>query len=324
MLTCGQLCDKRDNIISIMSYSNRWLGTEVRHLIALEAVEAAGSFSGAARELGYTQSAISLQVAQLERIAGTRLLERRGGRHPVALTRAGQRLIRHSRAVLDQIRAAEADLAALATGEAGTICLGTFQSVSARLLPASLRRLHETHPLVEVQLNEAPYEQQLALLAAGKTDLAFVLLPADGPFETRELMQDPFLFISSAHSLKGAKNRLPSLTQLARRSLISWQRGPLAFEELLRAHGHEPHVVLRSDDRVTAQNLVAEGLGAAVIPRLALHLPDPRIVAVDASRHIPPRRIGLAWHRDRDHPPVMRALIESIRAQAEQIAETTI
>jgi molybdate transport repressor ModE-like protein len=306
-----------------MHFPNRWLGTEVRHLIALEAVEAAGSFSGAARELGYTQSAISLQIAQLERIAGHRLVERRAGRHPVTLTRAGQRLTRHSRAVLDQIRAAEADLAALSAGEAGTICLGTFQSASARLLPAALRRLRETRPLVEVRLNEAPYEEQPALLASGKTDLAFALLPVDGPFETRELMQDPFLFISPAHPPKEANNRLPSLTQLARRPLVSWQRGPLAFEALLRAHGHQPHVVLRSDDRATVQNLVAEGLGAAILPRLALHLPDPRLVAVDASRHIPPRRIGLAWHRDRDHPPAMHALIESINAQAEQTAETT-
>jgi DNA-binding transcriptional LysR family regulator len=279
-------------------------------------VEAAGSFSGAARELGYTQSAISLQIAQLERIAGSRLVQRRGGRHPVTLTRAGQRLIRHSRAVLDQIRAADADLAALAAGEAGTISLGTFQSVSARLLPASLRRLGETHPLVDVQLNEAPYEQQPALLAAGQTDLAFVLLPVDGPFETRELMHDPFLFISPAHPPKEANNRLPPLAQLARRPLISWQSGPLTVEALLRAHGHEPHVVFRSDDRATVQNLVAEGLGAAVLPRIALQLPDPRIVAIDASRHIPPRRIGLAWHRDRDHPPAMCALIESISAQA--------
>lgn len=294
----------------------------MRHLIALEAVQAVGSFSGAARQLGYTQSAISLQIAQLERISGVRLVDRRGGRHPVTLTRAGQQLVRHSRAVLDQIRAAEADLAALAAGESGTISLGTFQSVSARLLPASLRRLRKTRPLVAVQLNEAPYEEQLGLLAAGKTDLTFVLLPVDGPFLTQELMPDPFLFISPAHSPKQAGHKVPSLTQLARSSLISWQRGPLTFETVLRVHGHEPHVVLRSDDRATVQELVAEGLGAAVIPRLALHLPDPRLSAVDVSRHVPPRRIGLAWHRDRELPPIMHALIGSIQAQAEETART--
>lgn len=305
-----------------MSFPNRWLGAEVRHLIALAAVEETGSFSGAARELGYTQSAISLQIAQLERIAGNRLVERRGGRHPVTLTRAGQRLIRHSRAVLEQIRAAEADLAALAAGEAGVISLGTFQSVSARLLPASLRRLRRTHPLAEVQLNEAPHEEQLELLAAGTTDLTFAILPVDGPFETRELIQDPFLFISSHPPSKKAGTRLPSLTQLARRPLISWQRGPLTFEAVLHAHGHQPRVVLRSDDRVTVQELVAEGLGSAVIPRLALHLPDPRLVTVDISRHIPPRRIGLAWHRDRELPPIMHSLIGSIEAQVKEFSQS--
>jgi molybdate transport repressor ModE-like protein len=318
MLAARQLCGKQLTIIKIMSYPNRWLGTEVRHLIALEAVAATGSFSGAARQLGYTQSAISLQIGQLERISGNRLVDRRGGRHPVTLTPAGRRLVRHSRAVLDQIRAAEADLAALAAGAAGIISLGTFQSISARLLPGSLRRLRNTRPLVEVQLNEAPHEEQLGLLAAGQIDLAFVLLPVDGPFHTRELMPDPFIFISPADSPAGY--RVPSLTQLARRSLISWQHGPLSFEAVLRAHGHEPRVVLRTDDRVTVQELVAAGLGAAVIPRLALRLPDPRLSAVDVSRHIPPRKIGLAWHRDREPQPGMHALIGSIEAEAQEAA----
>lgn len=302
-----------------MSYPNKWLGAEVRHLIAFEAVTATGSFSAAARELGYTQSAVSLQIAQLERIAGTRLIERRAGRHPVTLTRAGQRLARHAGTVLDQVRAVEADLAALAAGEAGTLAIGTFQSASARLLPGALRRLRETHPLVEVRLNEGSHDQQLALLATHQTDLAFVLLPIDGPYQTRELLRDPFVLIIAAHSPQQG-SELPAPAQLARLPFISWQRGPFTVEQVLRNLGHEPHVVLRSDDRATVQDMVAEGLGAAVLPRLALHLPDARLTLTDASRHIPPRRIGLAWHRDRELTPIMQALIRSIEDQAEAMA----
>ncbi len=294
-----------------MSEQHQWLGVEVRHLAALEAVITARSFAGAARRLGYTQSAISLQIAALERIAGTRLLERPGGRRPVAPTPAGERVLRHARRVLDQIHATEADLSDLATGDAGTVSLGTFQSASRRLLPAALRLLRTTHPGVEVRLDETPHLEQLGRLATGQIDLAFVLLPVDGPFDTRELVDDPFLFITARESLRSGE-RLPSLAQLARLPLISWQRAPFVLETLLQSRGHHPHVVLRSDDSPTVQGLVAAGLGSAVLPSFALDLPDPRLVVIDAGRHVPPRRIGLAWHRDRVPAPAIHALIRAL------------
>ena len=297
-----------------MSDRDRWLGVEVRHLVALEAVVAARSFVGAARRLGYTQSAVSLQIAGLERIAGSRLLERRGGRHPVVPTPAGERVLRHARHLLDELRATEADLTALAAGEAGRVSVGTFQSAAARLLPGTLRRLRASHPLVEVRLDEAPHAQQLERLAAGQTDVAFALLPVEGPFEARELLRDPFLFIAARQRPPSA-GRLPSLAQLARMPLISWQRGPFTLEVLLRGRGHDPHIVLRSDDSATVQGLVAAGLGAAVLPRLALHLPDPRLLVLDASRHLPPRSIGLAWRHDRELTPVVLAFVHAVEAE---------
>lgn len=301
-----------------MREAHRWLGVEVRHLAALEAVVAAHSFAGAARSLGYTQSAISLQVAALERIAGTRLLERPGGRRPVAPTPAGGRMLRHARRVLDQVHAAEADLSALAAGEAGTVSIGAFQSASRRLLPSALARLRATHPAVEVRLDQAPHLDHLDNVAAGQTDLAFVLLPVDGPFETRELVHDPYLFITARESPQPV-DKLPSLAELARQPLISWQRAPFVLEALLRSRAHHPHVVLRSDDGSTVQNLVAAGLGAAVLPSSALDLPDPRLVTIDAGRHLPPRRIALAWHRDRAQTPAAQALTHAIEAACSDI-----
>ncbi|MGH2869168.1 MAG: LysR family transcriptional regulator [Solirubrobacteraceae bacterium] len=305
-----------------MSEQHRWLGVEIRHLAALEAVITARSFAGAARRLGYTQSAISLQIATLERIAETRLLERPGGRRPIVPTPAGERVLRHARRVLDQIHATEADLTDLATGEAGTISLGTFQSASRRLLPDALRRLHTTYPAIEVRLDETPHQEQLERLATGQTDLAFVLLPVDGPFETRELVDDPFLFIAARQSPQ-PDDRLPSLAQLARLPLISWQRAPFVLEALLHSRGHHPHVVLRSDDSATVQALVAAGLGSAVLPSFALDLPDPRLVVLDAGRHLPPRRIGLAWHRDRVPTAAIHALIETLESASAQLKTTT-
>jgi len=301
-----------------MSQQHRWLGVEVRHLAALDAVITARSFAGAARRLGYTQSAISLQIATLERIAGTRLLDRPGGRRPVTPTPAGERALRHARRVLDQIRATEADLTDLATGDAGTVTLGTFQSASRRLLPDALRRLRTTSPAIEVRLDETPHPEQLERLATGQTDLALVLAPVDGPFETRELVHDPFLFITARNS-PSSDDRLPSLAQLARVPLISWQRAPFVLETLLQSRGHHPHVVLRSDDSASVQGLVAAGLGSAVLPRLALDLPDPRLVVIDAERHLSPRRIALAWHRDRAGTPAMHALIDALETACAQL-----
>src|SRR5437660_11944067 len=107
---------------------DRWLGVEIRHLAALQAIAAEHSFGQAARRLGYTQSAVSQQIATLERVVGEQLIERPGGPRPVSLTQAGELLLRHADAIVARLQAAQADLHALRTGEAGTLHIGTFQS----------------------------------------------------------------------------------------------------------------------------------------------------------------------------------------------------
>src|SRR5918995_7225999 len=97
---------------------DRWLGVELRHLAALQAVAEEGSFGRAAQRLGYTQSAVSQQLAMLERIVGERLVERPGGPRPVSLTEAGELLVRHADGIMARLAAAQADVAALAAGGA--------------------------------------------------------------------------------------------------------------------------------------------------------------------------------------------------------------
>src|SRR6478736_4529027 len=113
-------------------------GVEVRHLIALAAIARTRSFSQAAAELGYAQSAVSQQIATLERSVGHKLVERPGGPRPVSLTAAGEVLLRHAAHITARLSAAKADLDALAAGESGSLRIGTFQSASARLLPPTL------------------------------------------------------------------------------------------------------------------------------------------------------------------------------------------
>src|SRR5258705_12106821 len=108
---------------------DRWLGVELRHLAALEAVGRTRSFGGAARELGYTQSAVSQQIAQLERLVGQQLVVRPGGPLPVSITDAGTLLLRHADSIVARLDAAQADMAAYAEGAAGPLRVGIYQSV---------------------------------------------------------------------------------------------------------------------------------------------------------------------------------------------------
>ena len=139
--------------MATITQPDQWLGVEVRHFAALDAVAREGSFGRAADRLGYTQSAVSQQIATLERIVGETLVERPGGPRAVSLTEAGALLLRHAEAIVARLDAARADIASLRAGETGTLRVATYQSVGARVLPgrhAPLpRRLagHRARPL---------------------------------------------------------------------------------------------------------------------------------------------------------------------------------
>jgi molybdate transport repressor ModE-like protein len=301
---------------------DRLLGVEIRHLAALQAVAAHGSFGRAAESLGYTQSAVSQQIATLERLVGERLVERPGGPRSVSLTQAGELLLRHAEAILARLQAARADLAALACGRAGSLRIGTFQSVGTRIVPETLRRLREAWPLVEVSLSESNDDEVLMRqVERGELDLAFVMLPIpDGPFETTELLRDSYVLLVPAGSpLAGGSGRA-LLDEIADVPLIGFRqcRGVTQVEAGLRARGLEPQVVFRSDDNGTVQGLVAAGMGCAIVPALAVDPNDQTTVAVEL--HIPPRRIAVAWHRDRYHAPAARAFVETAREVCGEIA----
>lgn len=129
----------RDEVAGLRAVADGRLGVEVRHLAALRAVAREGSFGGAALALGYTQSAVSQQIATLERAVGERLVERPGGPRRVSLTEAGAVLLRHAERIVAGMEAAWADVRAVASGEAGEIRVGTYQSVGARILPDVMR-----------------------------------------------------------------------------------------------------------------------------------------------------------------------------------------
>ena len=273
---------------------DRWLGIELRHFLALEAVAREGSFGKAAAALGYTQSAVSQQIAALERIVGQRLVERPGGPKPVSLTEAGRLLLTHADAIAARVAAAQADLEALGKGEAGSLRVGVFQSVGQRILPELMRRYLHGWPEVEVALTEsADDEELLALVERGELDLTFADLPlVEGPFEWVELLRDPYVLVVAAGSPLTEREKTPTLREIAELDLIS-HKHCRTVKRLEPMFGRPLEYVFRSDHNQTVQALVAAGVGSALVPRLTMDPEDDSTEMFELPK-LPARVIALA------------------------------
>jgi DNA-binding transcriptional LysR family regulator len=278
---------------------DRWLGIELRHFAALAAVASERSFHRAADRLGYVQSAVSRQIAFLEELTGARLIERKSGPKPVRLTEAGEVLLGHANDILASIEMAKADLGHLDAGRAGEVRVGFFPGVPTRLLLAALGVFGERYPRVEIATSESVIDTPLfALLRDGSIDLAFAHLPPEpGPFAYWELLRVPWVLVVAADADIAVRGEPPSPADLAALRLI----GPKASRadpwvgSRLVAEAGPPAFVFRSDVPQTVQALVGAGLGAAVMPRLAVQEDDPRIAVIDLGDLVPPLSVGIAW-----------------------------
>jgi DNA-binding transcriptional LysR family regulator len=311
--------------------ADRWLGLELRHVAALQAIAEEGTFAAAAARLGYTQSAISQQIVALERIVGATLLERPRGRRPQGLTAAGELVLRHGRAMLARVAATQADLEALTDASGGPLRVGTYQSIGLRILPKLLPAFGDAWPEIEIEFRESTSDAELlALVEKGAIDLAFCMLPLnDGPFEALELLSDPYMFVVPAGSPFATKASRLTLKEIASHGLVCYRSCPTTHdvELLMRRRGIEPRIIFRSDDNATLQALVGAGVGAAFMPRLTIDTDDEAVVIVDVSATLPPRLIGVAWHHDREQTPAATAFIDSAREICQhldaELAEST-
>jgi DNA-binding transcriptional LysR family regulator len=277
-----------------------WQGIEVRHLAALIALAEESSFHRAARRLGYSQPAVSQQLAALERIVGRQLVNRPRPSQPLTLTEAGERLLVHARAIQTNFTLAEAELGA-STGS--QLRVGTYQTIAAHLLPHVLRELNQTDPTIEVVLTDTPGDERLVRhLQEGELDLAFVDLPLrfERALRTEPLARDDYVLVlprESERALSGKPVRvseLPELKLIGFKSSGSTQRIVTA----LRSSGVELQFALRSDDNSMIQGFVAAGFGAALIPGLAASLLSGELAILPFESPLPPRIIGLAWARE--------------------------
>lgn len=294
------------------------MALDARRTLIFRSVARAGSISAAARDLGWTQPAVSQHLARLERDAGTPLLLRGSG--GVSLTEAGTALLRRADVVAAELYAAEEELAALTSLRAGRVRLVAFPSAAATLVPEAIGMLAAEHPEIEVGLEEAEPPEALAAVLAGDADLALVFgydgPPSGlGPLVWRRLLHEP------VHLVVPPGRRGPGKRGLAALADESWIGGCVNCRTHLvdccEAAGFTPTIRHTTDDYVVVQNLVARGLGVTVLPASALTAyrhPDVRVVPMASLGR---RHVGLAFRPGADVVPATAALVaEVVRASS--------
>jgi DNA-binding transcriptional LysR family regulator len=289
---------------------------DVRRLRVLREVAAQGSFSAAADALSYTQSAVSQQIAALEREADARLVERSA--RGVRLTEAGRALVAHADAILARLADAEEELQAIAGLRGGRLRLASFASACATLMPLAVARFRELHPGVDLTLNPAEPDDALRLLRTGEADIAlsiettFACRTEEG-FDRVELLDDPMYIMLPREHPMADRSRL-RLRDLAE---DSWMIGTAAhcpdasiFLRACQAAGFEPRIAFNLDDYNAIQGFVAAGMGVSFIPDLALINVRDDVVVRSLGARPPVRRIVAATLSDSFCSPARQAMLD--------------
>ncbi|MEU6821495.1 LysR substrate-binding domain-containing protein [Streptomyces atriruber] len=284
-----------------------------------------GSFTVAARELGWTQSAVSRQIAALEAaLGGAPLFDRlpRG----VRPTAQGRALLPHAEEVMSRLHVMARELTALRDAAGGLLRVGAFATADAGLVPRAIAAFRSRHPGVTLTREEGLTPALLSRLAEGELDLAVVSatggdLPSlPGPGEAYELhhLLDETLYVAlpAGHALAGE----PEL-RLRRLADEDWISGSARIEGSLLdpalRHGFRPRVAHVVAEWTAKQGYVAAGLGVALVPALAAEGVRQDIVLVPVrDEGMPPRAVYAATARGRAPAPAVRPFLAALRGAA--------
>lgn len=298
------------------------------HLQTLQSVLETGSLSGAAKELGYTTSAVSQQIAALERSVGVRLFER--GPRSLWPTTAALQMGSHATEILCRISEVEESMRAFSEGRRGRLRVGAFPTVGAQLLPSALARLVERFSDAELIVHEDGEPLELAeSVRDAKTDLALVceygMVPRKWPSELRmhPILDEEMVIIAGPRRDGDSDSRI-DLREFANDIWISNRPGGASYDNLLRVcaqAGFRPDVRFSSDDFDVVRGIVRVGLGVALVPSLALGV--DRSIGLHRLSEDGPRRRVLALSRSTDPNPLLPVMVEAIRAAAAEFARWT-
>ena len=288
----------------------------LRHLQALVAVHEQGSYRRAADHLGYSQAAITQQIAALEKAIGMPVFQRHGGPRGVTLTAAGEDALEAARDLLARAGQFEARCAATRDGTVGRLAIGTFQSVSTRLLPQVLAEVRAEEPGVRIDIIESDDNDTLiGHLLNGRLDVTFLVGPvADRRVDMHEVCRDPFVAMTSVqHAAQGelALRDLEGQPLIGHQSCVCHE----IVDEGLRKAGVEASFAFRSNDNGAVQAMARAGLGVAVMPLLAVDPSDPGVRVLPLRPALPERQILVALPR-RGAAPVATRFVERVIAAA--------
>jgi len=299
---------------------------DVKRLRILREVVASGSFSAAAEALYLSQSAVSQQVATLEREVGMTLLERtRDGTKP---TDAGRVLVAHADAAIARLDEAERELAAIAGLEGGEVRVASFPSASATLLTLAVSDFVNRHPKVRLSVAEAEPEESVPRLRAGEFDLALVFdYPGLSEPDQRDIERTPLL-TESMHIALPKNHRLAECTTVNMNELSEevWLCGdsPSSCGAMVKRAcqdaGFDPRVGFESDDYHVLQGFVAAGLGVTLLPDLALPTLRSDIVVLPTEPAAPARRVWAATRPVGARAPATDALLSVLVEAGERFA----
>ncbi|WP_328545205.1 LysR family transcriptional regulator [Streptomyces europaeiscabiei] len=294
---------------------------DVQRLRVLRTVAEHGSFNRAAAVLRLTPSAVSQQVAALERSLGAQVVAR--STRGVTLTRAGQIMVGAAESVAAELEHAQQQVAELSTGRT-QLTVATFTSGGRLMLPAALTQLMAAHPRTVLHVREGEPEDTLPLVRQGAVDVALAYhfdgpLPV-GPTPSPSLEWTPLLE-DHLHVVLPPGHRLANhdALDLAELAAEPWVLGCLKTEAYLRRYaehaGFDPEIRGTTTDYFFARSLVAAGMGISLIPSIALAPEVPGLSTVPIKSPGPIRHIGVATISGRDRPHVT-TLIRSLREQA--------
>ncbi|MGW7242966.1 LysR family transcriptional regulator [Streptomyces sp. NPDC054804] len=293
-------------------------------LRVIQAVVDTGSFTAAADALGYTQSAVSRQVAAMEAAAGVPLFVR--GARGVAPSPAGMLLARRAATVVNEIDAVGTDLAGLRDHLTGRVVVAAFPSAATVLVPRALARLRHEHPGLIVELGEASSPAQLRQLRAHRIDVAVIAVGPDLPaYDVEGLLRDLLLdgglllAVPATHRFAG-RGTVP-VTELRDEAWIVGKglRDDPQFGAWPTLD--HPRVAYSAREWPTRLGLVAAGLGIAVLPELAAAAVPAgvRTVRVDDPAWLGRATVAVTA---RDRSPEVTATVEALRHEAAQLRAT--